>query len=145
MRVVIDTNVWVSGLLWQGNPWRLLRLAEQGHIELCITYSMLLELEEVLSYDRLRERAELLAYTPAQLASFALTLSTPFSITRHPVPIVENDHDDDVFVICAIEAEAEFLVTKDRHLLALRSYQGVSILDVDTFLMQEFGDTNSDN
>jgi predicted nucleic acid-binding protein len=58
---------------------------------------------------------------------------------------VENDHDDDVFVICAIEAEAEFLVTKDRHLLALRSYQGVSILDVDTFLMQEFGDTNSDN
>ena len=34
MRVVIDTNIWVSGLLWRGAPWRLLRLVEQGEIEL---------------------------------------------------------------------------------------------------------------
>jgi hypothetical protein len=44
MRVVIDTNIWVSGLLWRGSAWRLLQLAEQGEIELCITHSMLLEL-----------------------------------------------------------------------------------------------------
>ena len=78
MRIVIDTNIWVSGLLWRGNAWRLLQLAEQGDIELCITHSMLLELEEVLAYDRLRERVSLLDYTPSQLAAFALTMATPF-------------------------------------------------------------------
>lgn len=40
MRVVIDTNIWVSGLLWRGAPWRLLRLAERGEIELCIMYCL---------------------------------------------------------------------------------------------------------
>lgn len=46
MRLVIDTNIWVSGLLWQGKAWSLLKLAEQGEIEICIAYPMLLELEE---------------------------------------------------------------------------------------------------
>jgi len=36
MRVVIDTNLWVSGLLWRGLPGRLLRLAQAGQIELCL-------------------------------------------------------------------------------------------------------------
>lgn len=54
MRIVIDTNVWVSGLLWKGDAWRLLKHAEEGSVELCIAYPMLLELEEVLNYDRLR-------------------------------------------------------------------------------------------
>ena len=49
MRLVIDTNIWVSGLLWRGDAWRLLNLAEQGKVELCIAHSMLLELEEVLA------------------------------------------------------------------------------------------------
>ena len=54
MRVVIDTNIWVSGLLWRGAPWRLLRLAERGEIELCMSPEMLEELHKVLSYERLQ-------------------------------------------------------------------------------------------
>ena len=56
MRVVIDTNIWLSGMLWRGAPWRLLRMAEQGEIELCVTPSMLSELVAVLSYERLQPR-----------------------------------------------------------------------------------------
>jgi putative PIN family toxin of toxin-antitoxin system len=139
MRVVIDTNIWVSGLLWRGNAWRLLQLAEQGEIELCITHSMLLELEEVLAYDRLRERVTLLGYTPSQLASYALTLATPFDVTRGFVPIVNDDPDDDVFILCAVEANAHYVVTNDRHLLGLRTFREIPIVAFDVFLAQEFG------
>jgi putative PIN family toxin of toxin-antitoxin system len=45
MRAVIDTNVWVSGLLWRGAPRRILRLAERGEIEVCIAPPMLAELK----------------------------------------------------------------------------------------------------
>ena len=138
MRIVIDTNVWVSGLLWRGNAWRLLQLAEQGDIELCITHSMLLELEEVLAYDRLRERVALLGYTSSQLASYALTLATPFDVARGFLPIVNDDPDDDVFILCAAEANADYVVTNDRHLLALGTYQEIPIVALDVFLAQEF-------
>jgi putative PIN family toxin of toxin-antitoxin system len=52
VRVVIDTNIWVSGLLWRGMPWKLLCLAEAGQVELCVAPSMLVELGEVLAYGR---------------------------------------------------------------------------------------------
>ena len=82
MRVVIDTNIWVSGLLWKGDAWRLLNLAEAGAIRICLAYPMLLELEEVLSYPRFAPRVAALGYTPAQLASYALTLSTAVNVSR---------------------------------------------------------------
>ena len=44
MRVVIDTNIWVSGLLWKGSPWDILRLAEEKKIEAFATATMLEEL-----------------------------------------------------------------------------------------------------
>jgi putative PIN family toxin of toxin-antitoxin system len=49
VRIVIDTNIWVSALLWRSKAWSLLKLAEKGEVEICIAYPMLLELEEVLA------------------------------------------------------------------------------------------------
>jgi uncharacterized protein len=122
VRIVIDTNTWVSGLLWKGAPWQLLKLAEQGEIEICIAYSMLLELEEVLAYGRLQSRLKLLQQTPSQLAAYALSLSTVFDVSRAGTPIVVADPDDDIFILCALEAGAEWLVSGDQHLLVLGSY-----------------------
>jgi predicted nucleic acid-binding protein len=96
---VIDTNIWVSGQLWQGEAWRLLNLAEQGKVELCI----------------------------------ALNLCSIFDVSRSGLPIVEVDPDDDIFLLCAIEAQASYVVTHDRHLLALKSYQGIPIVTLADF------------
>jgi uncharacterized protein len=134
VRIVIDTNTWVSGLLWKGAPWQLLKLAEQGEIEICIAYSMLLELEEVLAYGRLQSRLKLLQQTPNQLAAYALSLSTVFDVSRAGTPIVVTDPDDDIFVLCALEAGAEWLVSGDQHLLELGSYGTVNIVTVTEFL-----------
>jgi len=136
VRIVVDTNIWVSGLLWQGRPWQLLKLAEKGDVKLCAAYSMLLELEEVLAYDRLQSRLQMLQQTPSQLVAYALNLSTVYDIYWAGPPIVEADPDDDIFVLCAVEAGAEYLVTGDKHLLDLGSYQSVKIVTVTEFLDQ---------
>ena len=134
MRIVIDTNIWISGLLWQGKPWQLLKLAENGEVQLCIAYAMLLELEEVLTYDKLQPRLQTLQQTPSQLVTYALNLSTVFDVSRMGLPIVTADPDDDIFVLCALSAGANYLVTGDRHLLDLVSYQTVKIVTVTEFL-----------
>ncbi|MFZ2359649.1 MAG: putative toxin-antitoxin system toxin component, PIN family [Anaerolineae bacterium] len=136
MRIVIDTNVWVSGLLWKGDAWRLLKQAEEGSIELCIAYPMLLELEEVLNYDRLQPRLAELQQTPARLVAYALSISTAFDVSRRDLPIVAADPDDDIFLTCAIAARAGYIVTADRHLLALKAYEQIEILHVEEFLQR---------
>ena len=138
MRIVIVTNIWISGLLWKGDAWRLLNLAEQGKVELCIAYAMLLELEEVLGYDRLQPRLTTLQETPAQLAAYALNLCSVYDVSRSGPPIVDADPDDDIFLLCAVEAQAAYIVTHDRHLLVLKIYRGIPIVTIDDFLQREF-------
>lgn len=138
MRIVIDTNVWISGLLWRGDAWRLLKLAEEGLVQICITYTMLLELEEVLGYPRLQKRLTILEQTPASLAAYALHLSYAFDVSRPLLPIVEADPDDDIFLLCAIAAEATCVVTQDRHLLDMENYQSIAIMPVAEFLAMYF-------
>ncbi|MEM7530558.1 MAG: putative toxin-antitoxin system toxin component, PIN family [Chloroflexota bacterium] len=133
MLIVIDTNIWISGLLWKGDAWRLLRLAEEGDIKLCIAYPMLLELEEVLGYERLQPRLAVLQATPTQLSSYALNLCAVFDVSRPNIPIVDADPDDDTFLVCAVEAQANYLVIQDRHLLALKNYKGIPIVTVADF------------
>jgi putative PIN family toxin of toxin-antitoxin system len=122
MRVVIDTNIWISGMLWRGAPGRLLRMAEQGEIELCVTPSMLGELAAVLSYERLQPRITQLGLTSEELVAYALSLSTVFEEPQGE-PIVTADPDDDIFLHCAVAASASCVVSGDRHLLDLGQYR----------------------
>jgi len=137
MRVVIDTNLWVSGLLWRGLPGRLLRLAQAGQIELCLTPAMLSELAEVLAYERFQPRLAQLGLTPAELLTYASSLVTLFE-DADGMPIVQADPDDDVFLHCAERVGAACVVSGDHHLLSLKQHAGIPILTVHDFLAREF-------
>ena len=136
---MIDTNIWVSGLLWRGMPWKLLGLAEAGEVELCIAPSMLVELAEVLSYERLQPRLEQLELTPEELVAYALSLASVFEVSEGD-PIVVADPDDDVFLRCAAVAGVVCVVSGDRHLPDLGGYAGIPILTVRDFFAKEFPD-----
>jgi hypothetical protein len=138
-RIVIDTNIWVSGLLWRGIPWRLLCLAQAGDVEICMAPAMLIELAEVLAYERLRPRLEQLGLSPTELIAYAADLVSVFEVAESS-PIVIADPDDDVFVRCAVVAGAAYVVSGDHHLLELNSYAGIPILTVHDFLAREFPD-----
>ncbi len=120
MRVVLDTNIWVSGMLWRGLPWKVLRLAETHAVEPCMAPEMLAELANVLAYDRLRLRLDQLGVEPVELVAYAMSLSTLFDVPSGP-PIVLDDPDDDVFLRCAATAGAIYVVSGDQHLLALKT------------------------
>ncbi len=137
MRIVIDTNLWVSGLLWRGLPGKLLRLAEAGEVELCMTPSMLAELAKVLSYERFQPRLAELGLTTPELIAYAMKLASIFEVSRE-TSIVAADPDDDVFLQCAAVAKAAYVVSGDHHLLDLGKYENVSILTVRDFLAQKF-------
>jgi uncharacterized protein len=137
VRIVIDTNVWVSGLLWQGAAWQLLRLAEAGRVTLCTTPGILAELAGVLSYERLQARLDQLCVVPVELVAYAMNLASVFEV-HEGAAIVLADPDDDVFLRCAQTAEASYVVSGDHHLLDMGTHEGIPIVTVRDFLAREF-------
>jgi len=132
VRIVIDTNLWVSGLLWRGAPWELLRLAEAGQVEICLAPSMLAELAQVLAYEKFRPRLAQLGLTISELVAYVLNLASVFELPEGKT-IVTADPDDDVFLRCAVAAGAAFVVSGDHHLLDMGNYSGIPILTVRDF------------
>lgn len=139
MRLVIDTNIWISGLLWPGMSWELLRLAEKRQVVLCMTPLMLDEIDEVLRYARLQPRLEQVGLTPSELIAYVMNLVAMFEVQLpEKEPIVTADPDDDIFLHCAIAAGATHIISGDRHLLEMGNYAGIPILTIRDFLSQEF-------
>jgi putative PIN family toxin of toxin-antitoxin system len=128
VRVVLDTNVVLSALLWRGTPYRLfeaIRRREQVHL---FTSAVLLrELAEVLVRPVSAKRLAILGCAPHQvLADYAdaVDLVTPVAT----LPIIPADPDDDHVLAAALSAKADLLVSGDRHLLNLRVYEGTRIV-----------------
>jgi putative PIN family toxin of toxin-antitoxin system len=135
MRVVADSNTVVSGLLWDGTPRQLLDAARAGQIVLFTSAVLLAELEDVLLRNKFAQRltlagvdAHILVFGYAALA----TLVEPATIA----PVILADPDDDAVLACAIAAQADTIVSGDRHLLALGQYEAMPIITATACLAQ---------
>lgn len=134
MRVVLDANVLVSALLApRGVPAQLLELWQQGRYELLVSAETLAELERVLQYPRLRSRYAL----PDEQVGVFLRLLPHYAVVVVPairLQVITSDPDDDRYLECALAGGAEVIISGDRHLLALGSFQGIEILTPGAFL-----------
>ena len=129
MRVVLDTNVIVSGLNFPGNERFVLELAFRGRFELYLSSFILEEAAGVLvrKFDWDEERSS------EALRSLG-TAATVICPRRLP-EVIEGGHADNRILECVVEASADYLVTGDRrHLLPLGEHRGTSILNAPRFL-----------
>lgn len=125
--VVLDSNIYVSALLFGGNPAAVIECAEHGLFEVSISEPIKTEVDRVLAEkfswpkDRIHEAT---SYLWRQAHSI------------NPQQTVTDcvDPDDNRILECALEAHAHVIVTGDGHLLKLHPYRGISILTAKQFL-----------
>ena len=127
MRVVADTNIVVSGLLWRGNPRRVLDAARDGIIELFTSPTLLVELQDVLSRKQFAARLEAANVTVSELLLGYSALATVIEAEAIE-PVILADPDDDAVLACALAAQSEVITSGDNHLLDLKEHQEVRIL-----------------
>ena len=127
MRVVLDTNVAVAGLLWRGTPSELLGHAIEGRLQCFASAPLIEELERVLGYDKLAGRVASLNTTIADLVADYLELVELVALADI-TPAVSADPDDDALLATALSADAHMIVSGDAHLLNLKHYQGIAIV-----------------
>ena len=135
MRIVLDTNVVLSALLWRGKPYQLLEaIRQRNDVQVYSSAALTGELADVLSRPFAIERLALIGRSaPAVLADYfdVIDLVEPVEVLR----VVPRDADDDHVIAAAVTAHAHFIVSGDSDLLSMGSHQGVSIVTAAMALM----------
>ena len=137
MRVVIDTNVFVSGWLWGGIPARLFRFARNSQLIICASEAILAELQNTLSKQKLQAKLQSLGFTVDSLMSTTRVLVEVYPISEINVPDL-RDRNDNMILATAIAADADAIVTGDLDLLVLQEYQGIVIVTARDFIDHYF-------
>jgi len=128
MKVVLDTNVLVSGLMTQGGHCdRILRLAFHEVLQLCVDERIMAEYEVVLPRPRLRLDPEDIVETLEVIRSSAEFVTAP------PLAVALPDPTDRPFLEVASEAEAVLVTGNTRHFPA-RARSGVTVVKPRGFL-----------
>ncbi|OGK11243.1 MAG: putative toxin-antitoxin system toxin component, PIN family [Candidatus Riflebacteria bacterium RBG_13_59_9] len=125
MKVVIDTNVFVSSLLNpEGSPRKVIDLWRFEKITLCLSKAILAEYFELLGRFDLTEKP----MGEHFVRLFQLRYNQVFIASPEAISVVHEDPHDDKFIECAVGAGADYIVSGDRHLLKLKSYKGIPIV-----------------
>ena len=127
MRVVLDTNVLISGLLWHGPSHRLLDYVRSGTLTLISSPALLAELSEVIGRPKL---APILARSNTSRERSLTELQTLAELIAPP-PLPQpvcRDPDDDAVLALALAAQADLIVSGDNDLLVLNTFQNIPIL-----------------
>jgi len=134
MNVLLDTNVWISGLLWGGNPRKIIQQAEREQITIYLSLSLFQELEETLKYPKLQVRLQALGIAVNQLL-LGVRQITQFC---EPIPLSEvpelRDPKDKIILEAALSVPVDVIVSGDRDLLVLGEFQQIPIVTVLDFL-----------
>ena len=128
IRIVADTNIFISAVMFGGVPGAFLDLAFQGSFHLITSPILLGELDE-----KLRMKFEL-SPADADLIRSRLEAISQLVSTTATLAVIKDDPDDDRVLECAIAGRADHIVSGDRHLLKLGSYLDIRILTVRSFV-----------
>ncbi|MCH7574177.1 MAG: putative toxin-antitoxin system toxin component, PIN family [Candidatus Marinimicrobia bacterium] len=129
MKVVLDTNVIISGIFFGGSPGRLLSAWSAGEFELILSPEILSEYANVPDILSKRHRE----IDISRILRLLVTNGTMISPAPLPEPVCA-DPDDDKFLACALAAKADVIVSGDKQLLRTSGYQDIQVITPRAFV-----------
>jgi putative PIN family toxin of toxin-antitoxin system len=127
-RVVIDTNIYISAIFWNGKPREVIDLGRDGKITIFTS----LDIENEIA-GKLKTTFKLAEEDVNQILLDFSTFTLPIRISKQLI-VVQDDPDDNKFIECAVECKANYIISGDRHLLNLKEYEGIKLIKSSDFL-----------
>jgi putative PIN family toxin of toxin-antitoxin system len=135
LKLVLDTNVFVSSLLVKaGLPAQVLDTWRERRYLLIVSPAIIAEIRTTLSYPRIRRKYAVTDEDVEQLVTLLERDALLVSGDTDVAGAIPEDPADEMVLACALDAQADVLVSGDRHLLDLGSYRSIPILTVRQFL-----------
>jgi putative PIN family toxin of toxin-antitoxin system len=131
MKIVLDTNVLISGVFWGGTPFKILELWQEKRLEVLASEMILDE------YLKCIERISLKYSRPDLFNSWSLILPSRIKLVQVKKTFnLCRDPDDNKFIDCAISGKAHFLVSGDEDLLVLKKVMNLEVLTHANFFIK---------
>ncbi|MBI2558951.1 putative toxin-antitoxin system toxin component, PIN family [Candidatus Woesearchaeota archaeon] len=128
-KIVIDANNLISALGWEGKPKELFRKVIDKEYDLYISIKQIAELEEVMNYPKF-------SFSEEQKKDFLEIIFEIANIvdTKTNLNVIKEDPDDNVLLECAVEVNADYIISGDKHLRKLKEFGKIKIVSVSEFL-----------
>lgn len=123
MKIVLDTYVFFSGVLFTAPPHKILKAWRDGRVRIILSPEIFEEYHRVGT--ELASQFKGLDLNPA---FELLTAHTEMIFSPSILPRIREDPSDNKFLACALAGKAKFVVSRDKHLVKLREFQGIKIL-----------------
>lgn len=122
MKLVLDTNIYIAAFLAKGLAEDILRLGQRKKVDIFISPDIVKELESKLAGKFKLEQGVVEEFIGLVDQSTALVKP------KQKLSVIKMDPDDDKILECAVEAEADLIISMDKHLLDLKFYQTMGIV-----------------
>jgi uncharacterized protein len=130
MRLVLDTNIFISGIFWEGNFCSLIiDKWKNKEFELIISLDVIEELIKTLKSFKIMMPEEIILQWQNLILENSIIIE-PFE----KIFVIKEDFDDNKFLECAVEGSADYIISQDNHLLNLKEFQGIKIVTPEEFL-----------
>lgn len=131
-RIVFDTNVTISAFFWKGYPRVIYDLVKEGKLVLLSSIKIEMEFIRVLAYPRF-------GLIPAEILPIINNLRkyVHFVEVKNKIDVVKEDPTDNIFLECALDGKADYIISGDHHLLNIGHYKGIQIIMAKDFLIKE--------
>ena len=127
MRIVVDTNVIISGVFFGGAPGEVLKAIVSNKVTACATKQIVEEYIEIVNEIISRKQGKL-------NNTILLTLIESLEMIKPKAHIeISRDPDDDKFIECAKDADALYIVSGDKDLLVIKQYENIKIITAKEF------------
>ena len=129
MIVVLDTNIFVSGIHWTGSSRKILDLWLSKRIIVVTSLQIIEEVMRVLTNFKITlHKKDLLLWESV------IFEKTHIVVPTEKVDIIRDDPDDNKFIEAALEAKAKYIISQDKHLLVVQEYRDIKIVHPDEFM-----------
>lgn len=123
MKIILDTNVFISGIFFSGPPYEILKAWRNGKFKIVISQEILLEYQRVA--EKLNQNFPMINIQPmidllTVKADLVIGPELPIQICKDP--------EDDKFISCALASNSKIIITGDKHLLNVNGYEGLEII-----------------
>jgi len=134
MRIVLDTNIWLSAIFWKGEANKIIEACEKNKTEIIITEDILSEIIEVLNKEsKFQKFIKNKNQNIEDLIRTILSIATLVE-TKVKLDIIKEDPGDNIILEAALDGKSNYIVSYDKHLLNMLEFRKIRILKPDEFL-----------
>ncbi|MBI2663319.1 putative toxin-antitoxin system toxin component, PIN family [Candidatus Woesearchaeota archaeon] len=129
MKVVLDTNVFISGIFWKGDSNKIIIDWKEGRFILIVSLDMISEIIKVLKDFKIRLLDDMIKEW-VDLIIMNSTIVEP----KENIEVIKDDPKDNIFIETAVAGNADYIISQDKHLLRLKEFKNIKILTPEEFI-----------